>query len=565
MPFVDVLNSVQKLLAPVNNEESFKNLNGNEYRFVIIDNDNKLVTLEKTIRNNVSPETRVTLYRLSDNDGLENSINLCNGKLFLALIMEANQLSKNREQNVSFLEQILQQLQRKIRLKNLETRRLAASFIEIDLYLIFDVGDIRVQCQHYARSYAGIFANLPKDDELFPNLRVIFTTISEENHEVKQNLLADQLTYLHLHRITSRVQDLPQRSNFIENDYPWISLRMFETFSPEVIIFQWLYEFLRAMITDSFENITAEIKSSKNDITDAFLRRIDGDSFKQINDDFKNWLDYVPVQVEKAEWDRSSDIKTKNVAKTIKKFLGIKKTVYEEITYSIGTPINTDTDVLKKNFISYICSKVSQDDMCFMLIEKIRKIKRNPTEAEFQDLRNCMIELITDIFNVANDENNLWAQVRDYYIEGFTLERIRLCYRTVSETVQNVINMIESQITAWTEMSSVIDQLEFEGLQIQLSGNIEKIYTQIIKMIEELQRNEEFKTSMSDVMRNIDNSNPAMNNIDGLHILVDRQYLNDIGVKATESIDETNIVKARKCFYLSLDSIDKMVGDSEEI
>ena len=70
---------------------------------------------------------------------------------------------------------------------------------------------------------------------------------------------------------------------------------------------------------------------------------------------------------------------------------------------------------------------------------------------------------------------------------------------------------------------------------------------------------------MSDVMRNIDNSNPAMNNIDGLHILVDRQYLNDIGVKATESIDETNIVKARKCFYLSLDSIDKMVGDSEEI
>lgn len=565
MPFVDVLNAVQKLLTPVNNEESFRNLNGNEYRFVIIDNDNRLVTLEKTLSNNVSPETRVTLYRLSDNDGLEDSINLCNGKLFLALIMEANQLSRNREQNISFLEQILQQLQEKIRLKNLETRRLAASFIEIDLYLIFDVGDIKVQCQHYARSYARIFANLPKDDELFPNLRVIFTTILKEEHEVKQNLLADQLAYLHLHRITSSVQELPQRSNFKENDYPWISFRMFETFSPEVIIFQWLNSFLKTMITNSFGSITSEIRSSKNDITDAFLRCIEGGSFKKINDDFKNWLDYVPVQIEKGEWDRSSDIKNERVAKTKKTFWGIKKTVYEEITYSIGTPINKDTDVLKKNFISYICSKVSQDDMCFMMIEKIRRIKRNLSEAECQDLRNCMIELITDIFNVADDENNLWAKVRDYYIEGFTLERIRLCYKTVSETVQRVISMVESQITAWTEMSNVIDQLEYEGLQIQLSGNIEIIYTQLIKLIEELQRNEEFKASMSDVMRRIDNSNPAMNNIDGLHILVDRQYLNDIGVKATESIDETNIVKARKCFYLSLDSIDKMVSDSEEI
>lgn len=564
MPFVDVLNAVQKLLTPVNNEESFKNLIGNEYRFVIIDNNNKFVTLEKTLNHNVSSETRVTLYRLSDNDGLEDSIELCDGKLFLALIMEANQLSRNGEQRVSFLEQILQQLQNKIKSKYKETRKLAGSFIEIDLYLIFNVDDIGVQCQHYARSYSSVFANLPQEDDLFPNLRVIFTTISKEKQELKQNLLADQLAYLHLHRITSRVQESPQRSNFSADDYPWISFRMFETFSPEVIIFQWLNSFLRTMITNSFEYITSEIKSSKKDIADVFLRRIEGGSFKKINDDFKSWLDYVPVQIQKEEWDRSSDIKIERVAKTINTFMWMKKTVYEENKYSIGTPINKDTDVLKKNFVSYICSKVSQDDMCFMMFERILKIMKNPSEAEYKDLQKCMSELITDIFNVENDDNNLWTEVRDYYIEGFTLERIRLCYKTVFETVQKVISMIDSQITAWTEMSNVIDQLEFEGIQIQLSGNIEKIYTQIIKMMENLQKNVDFRNSMLNVMRNIDNSNPTMANITGLHILVDRNYYNEIGVKATESIDETNKVKARRCFYLSLDSIDKMISDSEE-
>ena len=562
MPFVDVLNKTQELLKRViGNEQQSINTN-HEYRFIIVDEKECFEPLERSLSLHSNDEKNISVYRVSNSIDYSECVNIVeagyNNRIHIAIIAE------NGENEITnhILSLLFDQVSKKYAITKLD----AKLFLKIDIFYIFDVNCIITgNCRTSAQKLAPILHNLATDRRYFPDLRVVHTVLPDGEPQVQQAQLSDQILYIEVSDKTSFF--LPDDKNDCKEykleDYPWISFRVAETHSPELLLFTWIHTYLSHEISTDFSSVCDLMLSIGNSAKEEFLNRIGYMALEDLNTNFSNWLGYVPVEITKEEWDRYEDTVSINSVKTRKErlFFGIKRSIKESVVHQEfkGTPTNTNPDILKRIFKSYITSIINTEDFCYLLLEQLSGIAKNVTESEIVPLVDIMIKITNEVFYVKEDTYGLWREIGEYYKNGLSKKLVYNCYNKMLHVLQETIHMFEFQINNWSnEATAPSVKLNSNQIKLYLRNDMNKYLDQIIQTLDKCMKDEEFCNNYRNLWNSIDNKKLSV--IAHLpHILVNDDYLIHEKSK-TKNVDYSNTaLKNRTCFYLALDSLNKMI------
>lgn len=564
MQFIDVLNKVQNILDGITASAIPQGTANNNYQLVVLDtNEKRLETIVKSLKAHININSDISYFVSENNIPARFELDEV-GKLYLSVVAEVS--------NYDMLNKFIESLYKSIESKQKITKLPIESIINIDVHCIFDA-----ETSDYtknAEKLAPVFKKFTEKTECI--VHIMNTMIRFD--EVQQNILAEQIFFIHM----SGTADTEFYKNFndtilyTENSYPWVSLYFMETFTPEIIIFKWLRQYLDTAVNSQIKDVCLTIREAHNNIKNEFIARI-GDkennitysSFDELNECFEKWTAYVPVPIEQQEWNRNSDYtdvvhKNQSGKEQKKPLFSIfkpkkKKNDQPETTEIekrfIGTPVNHDYESLKNIVVDYIKEKVSVYDMCCIIFSQLSSVSGSAYDNDYIDIYNEIIKVIESIFDISDDKFRIWQTVKEYYIENITKDKIKDYYIKVVSIIQNtVIKKINNQITDWSYLTlTVTEELDFTcDTKLKLSDNSENIFIQLVEMLENLQKNYDFIAALNISIKSIERANGIKQH--RAHLLIDK-YIDG----SDQSYPCGSRIKQRVIHYLLQTDLSNMI------
>ncbi len=466
MEFVDIQNTITSFTEKAFSDEQGALETGKPVRYLIIDDDNSLNSVYSRLKSRTFdlPESEVYCLRsdCSDKEKWKNAFGFdrTGNRINIAVISYAD----------ASLENIMKPLYSIMRQRLVQTGVSVSLQISLNIFRIFRY-DAEIshsalveKCRASGRALGSELHKYFSTTDAFPNCVIVNKMFFDHTDAVKGEMekisFADEVFQLiRNYPYDGRADNVLSPidfSLFREDDCPWVSYTMDESFLAEIIALKRISSGIRKSLccTQLSERFGDTLEKTAQLTRNAFLKKI---SFKSLDDAgslFNKYKGYVPVSSSQEEFENKyHSVSEQRPADGI-----LGKVFGKKVTETVARPafsptaLNTDVGEIKQSYKEYIKRTVPRKIFYGYLFNSFTLFNSSMTAAGYDLVKDFACKVVEKVFDTPDP---FWKDICSYYLAGLEkTSAVRDNCAKMQREISVVLNSFDQQIEAFEKKIS---------------------------------------------------------------------------------------------------------------
>ncbi|MBR5372507.1 MAG: hypothetical protein IK130_09865 [Oscillospiraceae bacterium] len=514
MNFIDVLNQTGRLFQSLLMTEHGHSLSPT--RFLIVDPSRKLGVLAQILRNNTSDMNVLCLTETSEDGIVLPEKGSDDWKSYFQLTGTAQihtaviALAEDAEAMGSLVKLLFTETAQKTEIYGPPGEAL----LRLTCYRIFTDEDILAKrCHEYAEKLCPVLHAHMQNRQITPELSMVHLFWqTESSSDVYLSRLGEQILYMQANSMESNSL-LKSGGDFTEESYPWIAFTLQETHAAELPLLQYFSDMLDNACRMTLPEMEVDLAGAADAVRAELLRRLALHDMAEVNRNLAAWCGYVPVPIDRDEFERRTDIVMRREEPVKKKsglFGGLfsRKPAENSVTEhpeQIGTPFNADVRALSAQYADYIQREISPEEFCVMIFSQLKGLSAQLPDPSLllPDIR----KLIHTVFHPdgASAEGTVWETLSQHYQRAVTADIVRQCHKLMLDQLTAVRTELNNQLMLWrNESPTSMEAPHIRNImKLRMAGSADAIYAQLVAYLAELQSDEDFRRTLKSAWNNM--------------------------------------------------------------
>lgn len=570
MEFVEVQNTITKLIERAFQSDTDISDTAHNNRYIILDDNNNLSTVYSRIESRILNVGNSTVYKvrsdMDDADEWQRIFDFGPDRVYVAVIAYVD----------TPLDCLIDNMYKNLEVCIAKFGKLIPSLVKLNIFRIFKYdrnlsngmhGEMfKEQAAKTCRILSSRFENTKNNvaSQAFPNCSIVHTMFFDGTEMEKVNF-ADEIFYLMKNYTDAATNTVLSTSHedvslFTETDYPWVTYRIIETFFPEHIFMNCILSKLREIFLCSnfFDEIDVKLGSLADSVRHTYLKRLELSSLAEVHEIFKAYCGYQPVKISENDFENKpvqrpvSANKENAFNRILKIILREEKNQAPVQVQQSSIKLCSDISLLEEQYEKHIMNTVPPEELYRMIFNSLPIFNSNMPPVKYAEVKNILIEIIKRVFE---SDDEFWNNISKFYISNLDDAFVTECCNKIKEQTANVLNMFGAQI----KMFSNVEQYKIKNdskpieLKFILCDFLEK--EKIFEHINDyLVKNADLDTKLLNSFIDIEDSSSIPQNIylpiGGANLRTSYQYQ----TKLTKT--EDNMRKERTVSYAKYTDLD---------